>query len=111
MKNSKNNNYLILTFLFYRDAGKACASISVICPICRHLLSQCTDYIIVFSCGHGFHSECLGEPKSCYKCLNSKGWAPIVTNIIHSTKSFHVNNVLILFSLHISFHCFIKIYI
>lgn len=53
------------------------------------MLSQCTDYIIVFSCGHGFHSECLGEPKSCYKCLNSKGWAPIVTNIIHTTKSFH----------------------
>ncbi|XP_012165975.1 vacuolar protein sorting-associated protein 8 homolog [Bombus terrestris] len=72
-----------------RDAGRACASVSVICSICRHLLSQCTEYIIVFSCGHGFHSECLGEPKSCYKCLKSKGWAPIVTNITHTTKSFH----------------------
>nr|XP_033321301.1 vacuolar protein sorting-associated protein 8 homolog [Megalopta genalis] len=72
-----------------RDAGKACASISLICPICRHLLSQCTDYAIVFSCGHGFHSECLGEPRSCYKCLHSKGWAPIVTNITRPTRSFH----------------------
>ncbi|CAK9833216.1 Vacuolar protein sorting-associated protein 8 homolog [Anthophora retusa] len=72
-----------------RDAGRACASVSVVCPICRHLLSQCTDYIVVFNCGHGFHSECLGEPKSCYKCLNSKGWAPVVTNITNTVNSFH----------------------
>ncbi|XP_031846274.1 vacuolar protein sorting 8 [Nomia melanderi] len=72
-----------------REAEKACASISLVCPICRHLLSQCTNYAVIFSCGHGFHSECIGEPRSCYKCLKAKGWAPIVTNITHSTKSFH----------------------
>ncbi|XP_054013291.1 vacuolar protein sorting-associated protein 8 homolog [Hylaeus anthracinus] len=72
-----------------RDAGKACASMSIICPICRQLLSQSSDYIVVFSCGHGFHSECLGEPKSCYKCLNSKGWAPVVTNVTHPPKTFN----------------------
>nr|XP_034192046.1 vacuolar protein sorting-associated protein 8 homolog [Osmia lignaria] len=72
-----------------RDAGRACASASIICAICRHLLSQCTDYIIVFSCGHGFHSECLEEPKCCYKCLNTKGWASLVTNTVYTTKSFH----------------------
>ena len=72
-----------------REAGKASASMSIICSICRHVLSQCADYIILFSCGHGFHSECLGEPRSCYKCLNTKGWAPLVTNLTHTTRPFH----------------------
>ncbi|KAG7189422.1 hypothetical protein KM043_017126 [Ampulex compressa] len=71
-----------------RDAGRACSSISVICPVCRQVLSQCTDYVIVFDCGHGYHSECLGEPKSCYKCVNTKGWAPLVTNVTHSRRTF-----------------------
>lgn len=74
-----------------RDAGKACASVSVICPICRHVLSQCADYIVLFNCGHGYHSTCLGEPRSCYKCLNSRGWAPLVTNITHTSRPFHEN--------------------
>ncbi|XP_050447192.1 vacuolar protein sorting-associated protein 8 homolog isoform X2 [Cataglyphis hispanica] len=64
-----------------RDAGRACGTISVTCPVCRQLLSHCSDYAVVFSCGHGYHSACLGEPKSCYKCLNIKGWAPVVTNL------------------------------
>ncbi|XP_070163194.1 vacuolar protein sorting-associated protein 8 homolog isoform X2 [Polyergus mexicanus] len=63
-----------------RNAGRACGTISVTCPVCRQLLSHCSDYAVVFSCGHGYHSACLGEPKSCYKCLNIKGWTPIVTN-------------------------------
>ncbi|XP_029169096.1 vacuolar protein sorting-associated protein 8 homolog [Nylanderia fulva] len=64
-----------------RDAGRACGTVSVTCPVCRQLLSQCSDHAVVFSCGHGYHSTCLGEPKSCYKCLNIKGWAPVATNL------------------------------
>lgn len=64
-----------------RDAGRACGTVSVTCPVCRQLLSQCSDHAVVFSCGHGYHSTCLGEPKSCYKCLNVKGWAPVATNL------------------------------
>ncbi|KAL6441909.1 hypothetical protein ACFW04_002354 [Cataglyphis niger] len=64
-----------------RDAGKACGTVSVTCPVCRQLLSHCSDYAVIFSCGHGYHSACLGEPKSCYKCLNIKGWAPVITNL------------------------------
>ncbi|XP_029672254.1 vacuolar protein sorting-associated protein 8 homolog isoform X2 [Formica exsecta] len=64
-----------------RTADRACGTVSVTCPVCRQLLSHCSDYAVVFSCGHGYHSACLGEPKSCYKCLNIKGWAPIVTNL------------------------------
>ncbi|XP_034937425.1 vacuolar protein sorting-associated protein 8 homolog [Chelonus insularis] len=63
-----------------RDAGRACASNSSICPVCRRILIQCTDYTVFFDCGHGFHSQCLGETKRCYKCLNEKGWAPVATN-------------------------------
>ncbi|KAF7400816.1 hypothetical protein HZH66_006000 [Vespula vulgaris] len=70
-----------------RDAGKACASISLICPICRQILCQSTNYVVIFECGHGYHLDCLGEPRSCYKCLNAKGWAPVVTNIIRTNNS------------------------
>ncbi|XP_047351827.1 vacuolar protein sorting-associated protein 8 homolog isoform X2 [Vespa velutina] len=70
-----------------RDAGKACASISLICPICRQILCQSTNYVAIFECGHGYHLDCLGEPRSCYKCLNAKGWAPVVTNIIRTSNS------------------------
>lgn len=69
-----------------RDAGKACGNLSVACPICRQPLSHCSDHVVVFSCGHGYHSTCLGEPKSCYKCLKTKGWAPVATNITHTTQ-------------------------
>ncbi|EFN62096.1 Vacuolar protein sorting-associated protein 8-like protein [Camponotus floridanus] len=65
-----------------RDAGRACGTVSVTCPVCRQLLSHCSDHAVVFSCGHGYHSACLGEPKSCYKCLNVKGWAPVATNFV-----------------------------
>lgn len=68
-------------FLLLRDAGRACGTVSVTCPVCRQLLSHCSDHAVVFSCGHGYHSACLGEPKSCYKCLNVKGWAPVATNL------------------------------
>ncbi|KMQ97713.1 vacuolar protein sorting-associated protein 8-like protein [Lasius niger] len=64
-----------------RDAGRACGTVSVTCPVCRQLLSHCSDHAVVFSCGHGYHSACLGESKSCYKCLNVKGWAPVATNL------------------------------
>lgn len=67
--------------MLLRDAGRACGTVSVTCPVCRQLLSQCSDHAVVFSCGHGYHSTCLGEPKSCYKCLNVKGWAPVATNL------------------------------
>lgn len=67
--------------LLLRDAGRACGTVSVTCPVCRQQLSHCSDYAVIFSCGHGYHSACLGEPKSCYKCLNIKGWAPVVTNL------------------------------
>jgi hypothetical protein len=70
-----------MILLPFRDAGRACGNISMICPICRQPLSHCSDYAMIFSCGHGYHSTCLGESKSCYKCLNTKGWAPIATNI------------------------------
>jgi len=70
-----------MILLSFRDAGRACSNISMICPICRQPLSHCSDYVMIFSCGHGYHSTCLGESKSCYKCLNTKGWAPIATNI------------------------------
>ncbi|CAD6242413.1 GSCOCG00009489001-RA-CDS [Cotesia congregata] len=63
-----------------RDAGRACASACTVCPVCRQILSQCTDYTVFFGCGHGFHSQCLGETKLCYKCLTDKGWAPVATN-------------------------------
>lgn len=49
--------------------------------MCRQPLSHCSDHVVVFGCGHGYHSACLGEPKSCYKCLNTKGWAPVATNV------------------------------
>ncbi|XP_024940795.1 vacuolar protein sorting-associated protein 8 homolog isoform X2 [Cephus cinctus] len=68
-----------------RDAGKACSNTSTICPVCRQVLSQCTDYLIVFHCGHGYHADCVGEPKMCYKCLNKKGWAPVATNLPPTT--------------------------
>ncbi|XP_011346387.1 vacuolar protein sorting-associated protein 8 homolog isoform X2 [Ooceraea biroi] len=67
-----------------RDAGRAYGNISTICPVCRQPLSHCSDYVVMFSCGHGYHSTCLSETKSCYKCLNTKGWAPIATNIAHA---------------------------
>ncbi|XP_063986290.1 vacuolar protein sorting-associated protein 8 homolog [Diachasmimorpha longicaudata] len=63
-----------------RDSGRACASASMICPVCRQVLTQSTDYTVFFGCGHGYHSQCLGERKLCYKCLNDKGWAPVATN-------------------------------
>ncbi|XP_011152021.1 vacuolar protein sorting-associated protein 8 homolog isoform X1 [Harpegnathos saltator] len=69
-----------------RDAGRACGNVSVTCPICRQALSNCSDYVVVFGCGHGYHSTCLGEPKSCYKCLNTKGWAPVATDITHAVQ-------------------------
>lgn len=69
-----------------RDAGRACGTVSVTCPICRQALSHCSDYVVVFGCGHGYHSTCLGEPKSCYKCLNTKGWAPVATNVAHTAQ-------------------------
>ncbi|XP_012276200.1 vacuolar protein sorting-associated protein 8 homolog [Orussus abietinus] len=65
-----------------REAGRGTSTVSLICPICRQLLSQCTDYTVIFGCGHGYHVECLSEPKLCYKCLNTKGWAPPATNSI-----------------------------
>ncbi|XP_017885655.1 vacuolar protein sorting-associated protein 8 homolog isoform X2 [Ceratina calcarata] len=77
-----------------RDAGRASGRVSIICHICRHLLSQCTNYVIAFNCGHGFHSECLGEAKSCYKCLNSKGWAPVVTHVTR-LNSYHESKQLL----------------
>lgn len=63
-----------------REAGRACASRSQICPVCRQVLSQCAEYTVLFNCGHVFHTHCLGEPKICYKCLDDKGWAPAATN-------------------------------
>lgn len=67
-----------------RDAGRACGNVSITCPVCRQPLSHCSDHVVMFGCGHGYHSMCLGEPKSCYKCLNTKGWAPVATNIAHT---------------------------
>ncbi|KAG5327788.1 VPS8 protein, partial [Pseudoatta argentina] len=67
-----------------RDAGRACSNVSITCPVCRQPLSHCSDHVVVFGCGHGYHLTCLGEPKSCYKCLNTKGWAPIATNVAHT---------------------------
>ncbi|XP_071579546.1 vacuolar protein sorting-associated protein 8 homolog [Temnothorax nylanderi] len=67
-----------------RDAGRACGNVSVTCPVCRQPLSHCSDHVVVFGCGHGYHSTCLGESKSCYKCLNTKGWAPVATNVMHT---------------------------
>ncbi|XP_012058541.1 PREDICTED: vacuolar protein sorting-associated protein 8 homolog [Atta cephalotes] len=67
-----------------RDAGRACGNVSLTCPVCRQPLSHCSDHVVVFGCGHGYHLTCLGEPKSCYKCLNTKGWAPIATNVAHT---------------------------
>lgn len=67
-----------------RDAGRACGNVSTTCPVCRQPLSNCSDHVVVFGCGHGYHSTCIGEPKSCYKCLNTKGWAPIATNVMHT---------------------------
>ena len=63
-----------------KKAGRAYASRSHICPVCRQILSQGTDYTVLFACGHVFHVQCLGEPKLCYKCLHDKGWAPAATN-------------------------------
>ncbi|XP_057331528.1 vacuolar protein sorting-associated protein 8 homolog [Microplitis mediator] len=63
-----------------RDAGRACASTCTVCPVCRKIFSQSTDYTVFFCCGHGFHLQCLGDKKLCYKCLNDKGWAPVATN-------------------------------
>lgn len=79
-------------FLLLRDAGRACGTVSVTCPVCRQLLSHCSDHAVVFSCGHGYHSACLGEPKSCYKCLNVKGWAPVATNLAISESPPPVSN-------------------
>lgn len=79
--------FFIEIYCLCRDAGKACASISLICPICRQILCQSTNYVAIFECGHGYHLDCLGEPRSCYKCLNAKGWAPVVTNIIRTSNS------------------------
>lgn len=78
--------YLYAVILPLRDAGKACGNISVTCLICRQLLSHCPDYVIIFACGHAYHSMCLSESKSCYKCLNTKGWAPIATNTMHTAE-------------------------
>lgn len=71
-------------FLSLRDAGRACGNVSITCPVCRQPLSHCSDHVVVFGCGHGYHSTCLGESKSCYKCLNTKGWAPVATNVAHA---------------------------
>lgn len=71
-------------FLSLRDAGRACGNVSITCPVCRQPLSHCSDHVVVFGCGHGYHSTCLGEPKSCYECLNTKGWAPVATNVLHN---------------------------
>ncbi|XP_051156587.1 vacuolar protein sorting-associated protein 8 homolog [Leptopilina boulardi] len=57
-----------------RDSGKGCSSNSLTCPICRQKFANCTEYIVIFGCGHGYHVECLSESKVCYKCLNTKGW-------------------------------------
>ncbi|XP_043274533.1 vacuolar protein sorting-associated protein 8 homolog isoform X2 [Venturia canescens] len=64
-----------------RDAGRAYASKSQICPVCRQTLIQCADYTILFGCGHVFHAGCLGESKMCVKCRSDKGWAPPATNV------------------------------
>lgn len=73
--------YILIKINFVvRDAGKACASASTICPVCRHVLIQTNDYTVFFGCGHGFHSQCLGDTKLCFKCLNDKGWAPVAKN-------------------------------
>ncbi|XP_033214134.1 vacuolar protein sorting-associated protein 8 homolog [Belonocnema kinseyi] len=63
-----------------RDSGKGCSSDSLICPICRQKFSHCTNYIVIFGCGHGYHVECLAESKVCYTCLNTKGWTHTPTN-------------------------------
>lgn len=57
-----------------RNSGKGCSSDSLICPICRQKFANCTEYVVIFGCGHGYHVECLSESKVCYKCLNTKGW-------------------------------------
>ncbi|XP_066595487.1 vacuolar protein sorting-associated protein 8 homolog isoform X2 [Prorops nasuta] len=67
-----------------RDSGRAYSNTSLICPICRQMLSQCINYTIIFACGHGYHLECLGEPRTCYKCLHVKGWTPIITSVIRN---------------------------
>lgn len=97
-------SYNVQFFLLLRNAGRACGTVSVTCPVCRQLLSHCSDYAVVFSCGHGYHSACLGEPKSCYKCLNIKGWAPIVTNLAIPESPPPVSNTSFrYFTLHILF--------
>ncbi|XP_046485765.1 vacuolar protein sorting-associated protein 8 homolog [Neodiprion pinetum] len=69
-----------------RDAGKAFQNVCLYCPVCRRGLSQCTDYAVVFRCGHGYHISCIGDSKVCYQCLRTKGWAPTVTNSLPTTK-------------------------
>lgn len=64
-----------------REAGRATGRVSVICQACRRLLSQRGSHVVAFDCGHGFHSDCLGEARSCYKCLEANGWAPVATSV------------------------------
>ncbi|XP_048511434.1 vacuolar protein sorting-associated protein 8 homolog isoform X2 [Athalia rosae] len=63
-----------------RDAGKAYQNGCTYCPVCRQPLSKCSDYVVVFRCGHGYHVSCLGNAGVCYKCLRLKGWAPAATD-------------------------------
>ncbi|XP_058794135.1 vacuolar protein sorting-associated protein 8 homolog isoform X2 [Phymastichus coffea] len=65
-----------------KDAGKARSINSMICPICRQVLSHAADCIVIFSCNHTYHLECLPEPKLCYECINTKGWAHPVTDFV-----------------------------
>lgn len=50
------------------------------CPSCRISLIKTKDYNVFFSCGHGYHLNCINDKKHCYKCLNDKGWTPSVKN-------------------------------
>ncbi|XP_016842298.1 vacuolar protein sorting-associated protein 8 homolog [Nasonia vitripennis] len=65
-----------------REAGKARTCHSLICPICRRVLSHANNCLVVFNCNHTYHLECLSEPKLCYECLNTKGWALPVTEFL-----------------------------
>lgn len=67
-------------FLFYREAGKARSSTSLNCPVCQKPLADAANYIVIFSCNHAYHMECLMEPKICYECQRIKGWADPVTD-------------------------------
>lgn len=66
-----DDNYRSVKYLKYVRT-RSLPSPKLLCPICNTKISQEKLRIILFSCGHGYHSKCIENKKQCVVCYGSR---------------------------------------